>query len=264
MSRVSYFSFGIIGLALLMIAGTCITFSCGSGNGYYRPDTFPSRYPRIFLWAWERPEDLAFLDPRKTGVAVLAKTLTIRNEHIISRPRLQPIRLPSGVAALAVIRIETEELSPTFELLDKTIDEILETVRSTPAAGLQIDFDALESERTFYRDMLAVLKEKLPPDILLSITALASWCYYDDWISDLPVDEAVPMLFRMGRDGETIKRYLDMGRDFRVATARFSVGVSLDEPFIRVPQKRRVYIFNPLPWTEESAERALQLASELQ
>ena len=40
------------------------------------------------------------------------------------------------------------------------------------------------------------------------MTALASWCLSDRWISDLPVDEAVPMLFQMGPETPDIKRML--------------------------------------------------------
>jgi len=42
----------------------------------------------------------------------------------------------------------------------------------------------------------------------LSITALASWCAGDPWITGLPIDEAVPMLFRLGPDTRNIDAFL--------------------------------------------------------
>ena len=35
-------------------------------------------FPYVFLWAWERPENLEFLDPHATGVAFLARTVCLR------------------------------------------------------------------------------------------------------------------------------------------------------------------------------------------
>lgn len=33
--------------------------------------------PPVILWAWERPEDLEFLNSQRFGVAFLAQTLTL-------------------------------------------------------------------------------------------------------------------------------------------------------------------------------------------
>jgi len=94
--------------------------------------------------------------------------------------------------------------------------------------------------------LLHELKPRVPS---LSITALASWCAGDNWLSDLPIDEAVPMLFRMG---------VDKGlRRFDAAVCRNAAGVSIDEP-IDAPAVDRLYIFNPNPWSRESLNSALE------
>ena len=36
----------------------------------------------VILWAWERPEDLSFINPEKVGVAFLAKTIYLRASRI--------------------------------------------------------------------------------------------------------------------------------------------------------------------------------------
>jgi len=124
-------------------------------------------------------------------------------------------------------------------------------------AAIQIDFDATRSQRAFYRDLLTDLRGRIPNSMPLSITALASWCIYDDWIAELPVDEAVPMLFRMGRDSGAIAAYLQRDGDFASALSRSSVGISIDEPAIAVPAGRRIYIFSPHAWTREEAAKAI-------
>ena len=119
---------------------------------------------------------------------------------------------------------------------------------------MQIDFDARESERDFYKDLLTELRRQLPSEMPLSITALASWCLYDNWIDGLPVDEAVPMLFRMGADAERVRASLEAGGNFRSPLAQQSLGISTDEPLPRLPSRRRVYIFSERAWTKEAAD----------
>jgi hypothetical protein len=81
------------------------------------------------------------------------------------------------------------------------------------------------------------------------MTALASFCVGDRWLKDLPVDEAVPMVFRMGIDSERIKNLLT-GGDFSEALCRRSYGVALDEPVrTSFDKQRRVYVFNARSWT---------------
>jgi len=120
------------------------------------------------------------------------------------------------------------------------------------SSEIQIDFDATKSERTFYRDLIKDVRSRLPAEFRLSITALASWCMFDDWISDLPIDEAVPMLFRMAGDGKHIVTRLDAGDDFNATPCRQSYGISLDEQRPKLVPSRKLYVFNPDAWTETS------------
>jgi hypothetical protein len=89
------------------------------------------------------------------------------------------------------------------------------------------------------------------------MTALASWCAGDDWIADLPVNEAVPMLFRMGVERRQFQRRLESGQPFEASICRNSAGVSTDES-VTVPAVDRLYVFNPQPWTKESFARAME------
>jgi hypothetical protein len=98
----------------------------------------------------------------------------------------------------------------------------------------------------------------MPPRVRLSITALASWCIHDDWLTTLPVDEAVPMLFRMGADRPQIVQHLKSGGVFSPALCRHSLGISLDEPLPAMPSGRRVYVFNPRSWSQEDVRKIVE------
>ncbi len=254
-------SWDVLAAALpLIVLGSMVSVAwCRAGS--HLPSDPLAGLPRVFLWAWERPENLEFLDPHEAGVAVLAKTLILNGAHITVYPRLQPIELPPGITTMAVVRIETNSELPTENVRSEAARQILD-LGSRSAAGIQIDFDARASERGFYRALLAEVRRQLPREKRLSITALASWCIYDDWISDFPVDESVPMMFRLGADEAQVKRYLSSGNDFRPAKTRFSIGISLDELPVTAPGGRRVYVFNPQAWTRESVAAALRYVRE--
>ena len=209
----------------------------------YHPARDPlSQFPRTVVWAWERPEKLDFIDPREVGVAFLARTIYIRGGMVSVRPRLQPLVVAPGTAIMAVVRIESQG-APSASRAEVE-HAILEATELRGVRALQIDYDAKKSERDFYREVLVDLHRVLPSSMPLSITALASWCESDNWIANLPVAEAVPMLFRMGA-GEAYHP----GEDFRPGVCRSSVGISTDEPLPEFPRGRRVYIFHPRSWS---------------
>jgi hypothetical protein len=172
-------------------------------------------------------------------------------------PRRQPLSLPAALPLLAVTRIEAAAGARLgVEQRRRTVAAVLATLDGPlgrRAAGVQIDFDARLSERPFYAALLADLRRRLDdlpaPRRRLEITALASWCLGDPWLDGLPVDDAVPMLFRMGVDDAAVRRHLAAGGDFASPLCRSSLGLSSDEPWPRLPAGRRLYVFHPAPWT---------------
>jgi len=218
--------------------------------------------PPKILWAWERKEDLRFLDPQQYGVAFLAQTLILQNDDVVFRPRRQPLELPENIYLVAVTRIETSRESgkrPTFSddqrkrivnLLKKTLD--LPNVKA-----IQTDFDVVVSERRFYRALIDDLKTALPENTPLTITSLASWCVGDYWFNDFPIDEAVPMAFEMGADSERIRDFLAKGNDWKEPLCRGSYGISIDDPLAGVQLKpnRRVYYFKSSAWEKSDLEK---------
>jgi hypothetical protein len=220
---------------------------------------FADLLPLTMVWAWEEPEDLNRIDPKKVGVAYLAETLRLSTEVRI-RPRYQPLRLAPGTAVMAVVRIESERgFTDTPGLQVATANALSEVARRPDTQAFQVDFDATQSQRAFYTAVLRQLRAQMPARIPLSITALLSWCGVDPadpWIGSLPVDEAVPMYFRLG-----VRRPLTEDKDgyrIREPLCGGSVGVSTDESWPRIPGDRRLYLFAPHPWTAAQLDSIAQ------
>ena len=219
-----------------------------------------NKFPSLVLWAWERPEDLEFLDPQRVAVAFLAQTIVLKGDEVILLPRHQPLKVSPLTRLMAVTRIESRkttgaEATLTDAQKEKLVTLVLKTLELSNVSAVQIDYDAAKSEREFYRRLLHDVRQKLPDHIPLSMTALASFCVGDRWLSDLPVDEAVPMIFRMGADERAIKVGLASGNDFREGLCRKSYGIAVDEPLkMQFRDSRRRYIFNDRPWKKGDIE----------
>ncbi len=256
--------------------------------------------PNLFFWAWERPEDLRFLQSKNAGVAFLAKTIYVpapdedsgndAGGSLFVRPRLQPLRVAPGTPLIAVVRIETrvgrqpasyvagDPRSPSHSAFTPLqnqliVGEIVELQEFPNIRAIQIDFDATLSERTSYASLLKDVRRNLPASLPLSITALASWCIGDPWLEQLPpgtIDEAVPMLFRMGPATGNVAKFLRYGEDFPASSCQGSLGLSTDEPLSNdllkgtlphVPfdwHSKRTYVFAPRAWTQPIAEAVLK------
>jgi len=230
----------IIFVTALMMSGS---FACRTHASF--------ELPGVMLWAWQRPEDLRFIDTRTTGVAYLAGTARIAPDGVVEfEPRLQLLKVPASTGLLAVVRIEDSSAHAGMQTAS-LLESIKQVVRAPGIRGLQIDFDARVSERRFYRSLLDTLKEQSP--VPVGVTALASWCEGDRWLDDTGVAEAVPMFFRMGKD-ET--------RNMNVLSrvCRSSVGLSMDEPWPlhRPSGVKRIYLFSPRAWDRDVYFQALQ------
>ena len=244
---------------LLAFALFALSFACGSKNQVNAK--LNSEMPQKILWAWERKEDLRFLDAEKFGVAFLAQTLILQNDEVVFRPRRQPLELPDKIYVIAVTRIETEkEKSKRPKLSDEQKKKIINLIKKTlelpNVKAIQTDFDVVVSERQFYRGLINDLKKELPENTPLTITSLASWCVGDSWFNNFPVDEAVPMAFNMGADDKAIRDFLGKENDWREPLCRGSYGISLDDPLnANFKPGRRFYYFKSSAWEKSDLVR---------
>ena len=201
---------------MLSAALPLLGLSCNNTRVENRNRVDENSFPQTILWAWERPEDLEFLDPQQFAVAFLAQTLVLKGDEVVFRPRHQPLKVGPEMRLIAVTRIESEKTSAlSARQREKLVNLVLRTHDLKNVSAPQIDFDATTSQREFYRSLLHELRQRLPDNIPLSMTALASFCVGDRWLQDLPVDEAIPMIYRMGTDDQTIKKFLESGKDFK-------------------------------------------------
>lgn len=230
--------------AIVLISAALFAFTRQSPR-----DPLP-QLPRIMVWAWERPEKLDFINPREAGVAFLARTVMVHGATVAVHPRMQPLVVAPGTVMMAVVRIESEKPEPSARI--DVEHAILDATELHGVGALQLDYDAKASERDFYRSLIQDLHRVLPSSMPLSITALTSWCEHDNWISSLPVNEAVPMLFRMGAEPYR------PGEELLSGKCQSSVGISTDEPLAEFPRGRRVYIFHPKSWSRDEVRAAIE------
>ena len=90
------------------------------------------------------------------------------------------------------------------------------------------------------------------------MTALISWCSKPSWLAGAPVDEIVPMAFRMGPGGSAWIQRMEREKGFTFEGCKSSLGISTDEPLQWRPPANTVYLFHPVPWSEGAYENALQ------
>jgi hypothetical protein len=248
--RNSFFVISII----FLLAG----YSGCKNSDVIRPN---SHMPDIILWAWERPEDLTFIDTNKVGVAFLAQTLLIENDEVNFRPRRQKLDVKPDTYLIAVTRIETNKDHSkrpdlSTEQKNKSVNFIKNSLKLPNVRAIQIDFDVVVSEREFYKSLVKDLKTELPKDFPLTITSLASWCIGDTWFTDFPIDEAVPMAFEMGADDKKIRKFLADGNDWNERLCRGSYGISVDDPLkIKFLPNRRFFYFNNRSWQQSDLQK---------
>ncbi len=205
--------------------------------------------PQLVVWAWERPEDLRFLPPG-TEIAVQTGFVELAGDGFLARGRRYPLR-SDRPPATAVVHVQIDDRQPlrwTPGLRARVAAAVLHFARVVPTPRVQIDFEVRRSQRAVLIDLLHDVRAGLPRGTPLSMTAIASWCQ-EDWLDGLPVDEVVPMLFRMGRGDPAIRTRIEGGGDWAAPACRKALAISADTPIARAPAGRRIYLFAPQSWT---------------
>lgn len=236
--------------ALAMLGALCLVLR---SDALPRPPAHLSLRMKLLptrtLWVWERPEDLRAIDPSTTAIAWLDQTILL-GPDVVGVPRRQPLSYPSSAARIAVVRIEAlPDAKLDAAQQRQAIALLVQSAIQPGVAALQVDFDATRSQRAFYAGLLTDLRRQMPFGLPLSITALASWCSYDDWIAALPVDEAVPMLFRMepGRRAAADSPWLRI----REPLCMGSAGISTHESWPDDLAGKRIYVFADRGWRQD-------------
>jgi hypothetical protein len=244
-----------------------------------------SALPPLMLWVWERPDDIrtwlgnsarpsksaettdapaAAMQAQRIGVAVLDTTVLLRDGSATIKRRQQPLRLPPEWYAaggllpkapvVTVVHIDMARGAHKPALNERQKKTIIKAVVAaaarSPSQVVQLDFEVVHSQKPFLADVVQRSRAALPENVALSITALPSWCVGDAWLADLPVDEIVPMAFRMTTDGKRMREILDQDGRFPRPECQPSLGLSLDEqPWPNKLRSQRLYLFNRVAWS---------------
>jgi hypothetical protein len=197
------------------------------------------------------------------GIEVAAQTgfVVLSGEAVLSRGRRHALQARPGQVTTTVVHVQIDPFNPpawTAAQRAQAADAVANLAQRVPARTVQVDFEVPRSGHGMLLDLLHDVRARLPAGTRLAMTALASWCDGEHWISSADVDEIVPMLFRMGRDGAVIRAQLDSGRDFATPRCRSALAVSTDSPLPFAPSGRRIYLFNPRSWTWDDFVRARQ------
>ena len=220
-----------------------------------------AQLPPNMLWAWERAEDLRWL-PSNAGVAYVAATLELEGDQTRLRPRAYPLSVRPDTVVVPVVHVDASWRQPptlSDAQLHAIAAQVLMAAATSAAHVVQLDFEVRRSQRAFLMQLVRAIRHDLPPDVALSVTALASWCAGDYWIESLPADEIVPMAFRMAQDDGAIRLILMDHGGFTRQRCQDAIGIASDEPVeARVP--RRHYFFSPTAW-DAKAWRTLMTIS---
>ncbi|SHH08626.1 hypothetical protein [Massilia sp. CF038] len=212
--------------------------------------------PSTMLWAWERPEDLRWLPPG-VGVAYVAVTVELVGAEGRLRRRAYPLRVPPGSVVVPMVHVDAAwRTPPTLNTIqrDLIVEQVLQQAQRSSARVVQLDFEVRASQRAFLREVLAESRRRLPADVALSATALASWCAGDYWIAGLAADEIVPMAFRMASDDSRIRTLLADKGAFTRPRCGAALGMATDEAPITARSVRR-YFFSPRAWDQATWRR---------
>ena len=245
-----------------------------SFNRYFQDHSMGG--PPLILWSWQHNDDLSYLDISKAGVAYFVGRYVIDGDSCIFERSLSRIKLPENIYRVAALRLDIKKLDPAKSeaLTESLSSKIVAVALDNPEkiAALQIDFDARASERKFYTLLLRKVRTKLPSPVRISITALASWCLGDNWLtgSRMPFDEVVPMLFSLGQGQRQVTNLLLKGQALspRLFGGRLAPGLSINEPDFfallgaRLHQYKRLYVFSARGWNRAAFKSALSLLGQ--
>lgn len=229
---------------------------CAAGS-HTLLDNSPSPLPTNDLltskdipWLWDR----VWKVPPSQGVSLLMENIELRGSTMTARGRPTSPTIATSTKVTPLIHVEVNVFEPPKspeQFNDKILGIVLRTAERSTSGWVQLDYEARPSGKGAYKELVRRIHEKLPPNVRLSVTALAWWCRSDAWLNDLAADEVVPMFFRMGKDAATMREVLLNDPDKLHPKCRnAAIGVSRQEPEILPASERyqKRYWFDNTAW----------------
>jgi hypothetical protein len=203
-------------------------------------------------WMWNDAAPPAWSQP---VLAVVDRHILLSGLSVRQRAGATPRHLPMGSRVTPVVHVEIDPLQPVPNLRTAS-PQIIKAMQSAASAAtsgkVQLDLEARPSQRADYRTLVQDLRRVLPPNVQLSVTALAWWCRSPAWLDGLAADEVVPMFFKMGRDSAALRTVVAQQPSTLHPRCRAgSAGFSPQEPFPAtvIARYTQTYWFDYHGWT---------------
>ena len=186
--------------------------------------------------------------------AVLVEHVHLAGTGVRTRPRLGSASLPEGTRITPVVHVElstVEPAQPGDVAHDAIVQAVLRWAPRSTSGWVQLDMEARPSQRNFYLALIRTLRQQLPAEVKLSVTALAWWCRSPAWLDRLTADEVVPMVFRMGQDAAAMRSIWSESPQRLHARCRGpALGVASVEPLPAAVSRRyaKLYVFDRRGW----------------
>ena len=218
----------------------------------------PGALAQQTAWLW----DEAHLPAWSTReAAVLQRHILLSGDDILLRPRKRWPALPPSTLVTPVLHVEVSTVNPPVDIEKSRaiiVSAMMDAAARSSSGWVQLDMEAKPSQRVFYRSLVQDIRTALPPQLKLSVTALAWWCRAPAWLDGLAADEVVPMFFRMGKDSAAMRAILEQSPATLHASCRAgSAGFSPQEPFARAINERyaKNYWFDRYAWKRDGADQ---------
>jgi hypothetical protein len=202
-------------------------------------------------WLWDEAAQPSWSVPE---AALLQRHILLSGDSARTRPRMRQPVLAPGTRVTPVLHVEVSTVNPPRRI-EQRAAMIVQAMREAAAAStsgwVQLDMEARPSQRAFYRELVREVRAALPPQVRLSVTALAWWCRSPAWLDGLAADEVVPMFFRMGPDSAAMRAIVEQSPQTLHASCRNgSAGFSPQEAFApEVAQRyKKLYWFDRHAW----------------
>ena len=208
-------------------------------------------------WLWDEAPLPAW---STSEAAVLQRHILLTGDTARTRPRMRQPAMPASTLVTPVLHVEVSTVNPPRDMESSRamiVAALLDAAATSTSGWVQLDMEAKPSQREFYRSLVGQLRAALPPQVKLSVTALAWWCRSPAWLDGLAADEVVPMFFRMGKDGAAMRAIVEQSPATLHASCRAgSAGFSPQEQF--APQVaaryRKTYWFDRYAWKRAGSD----------
>lgn len=201
-------------------------------------------------WVWHSSD----APSSASSLAVLLDHIRLSGDAIEVRQRMKALVVATGVRVTPVVhvQVDTAHLPRLGAAQTQVIhDAVLAAGRRSTSNWVQLDFEALQSQQSYYLALLRLLRRDLPPTVKLSVTILASWCEQKSLMVQLSADEVVPMFFRMGSNASAyLERLRYHSEQFSPRCQDAAAGFAMQEaPALSVQERyARRYWFNYKNW----------------